>query len=168
MTRTCYYAPWARPSSHCRLRWRITRFSASVLHLEVRARARSHRGERWGKGERQENRSTQSAWGGVAVFSVASVWRPIPPPRITQRERSRFIFVVEVLINPLVSFKRTNAELCKGSFKFAKYIPHLIFKNQIVSELFLNNIYLSIINTKIRTKCKITKSRRLTWIIRLK
>lgn len=68
----------------------------------------------------------------------------------------------------LVSLKRTNAELCKGSFKFAKYIPHLIFKNQIVSELFLNNIYLSIMNTKIRTKCKITKSRRLTWIIRLK
>lgn len=68
----------------------------------------------------------------------------------------------------LVSLKRTNAELCKGPFKFAKYIPQLIFKNQIVRELFLNNIYLSIMNTKIRTKCKITKSRRLTWIIRLK
>lgn len=28
----------------------------------------------------------------------------------------------------LVSLKRTNAELCKGSFKFAKYTPQLIFK----------------------------------------
>lgn len=83
------------------------------------------------------------------VLSVASVLRPIPPPRITQRGKGQrgkgqFIFVVEVLTNPLLFWLELAPNSCKGSLKFTKYIPHLKLFHQYVNELFLSNIFVNL------------------------